>query len=105
MGTYTPQHFFFKPALGARGYSQKNLFDLGMDQVDARLAKENMLKTEKDYERTRELFQKNLESLNQRNRKSPGNKQQRNPRNRGSLNRKSPMRRMRRRMLPPSARI
>ena len=40
MGTYTPQHFFYKPRLGARGYPQKNLFDLSLDQVDARLAKE-----------------------------------------------------------------
>ena len=40
MGTYTPQHFFYKPRLGARGYPQKNLFDLSLDKVDARLAKE-----------------------------------------------------------------
>ena len=40
MGTYTPQLFFFKPRLGARGYVQKNIFDLSLDQVDARLAHE-----------------------------------------------------------------
>ena len=40
MGTYTPQHFFYKPRLGARGYPQKNLFDLSLDKVDARLAQE-----------------------------------------------------------------
>jgi HlyD family secretion protein len=36
--------------------------NLGAAQAQANLAKENMIKTQKDYERTRQLFEKSLES-------------------------------------------
>lgn len=39
-GTWTSNNFFYKPETGARGTDQKNLFDSGLDRIDARLGKE-----------------------------------------------------------------
>jgi|GEM_PF-3265142 len=39
-GSSTPKGFLYKPALGARGDAEKNLYDAGLDRVDARLGKE-----------------------------------------------------------------
>lgn len=39
-GTWTPGEFLYKPSLGARGEAEKNLFDSGLDRIDARLGKE-----------------------------------------------------------------
>jgi hypothetical protein len=39
-GTWTANNFLYKPATGARGEAQKNLFDSGLDRIDARLGKE-----------------------------------------------------------------
>jgi hypothetical protein len=39
-GTWTNNGFIYKPAVGARGATEKNTFDAGMDRVDARLGKE-----------------------------------------------------------------
>ncbi len=39
-GTTTTNGFLYKPPLGARGETEKNTFDAGLDRVDARLGKE-----------------------------------------------------------------
>lgn len=39
-GSSTPKGFLYKPDLGARGNAEKNLYDAGLDRVDARLGKE-----------------------------------------------------------------
>lgn len=39
-GTWTTNGFIYKPALGARGTSEKETYDTGQDRVDARLGKE-----------------------------------------------------------------
>ena len=39
-GTWTDKEFFYKPGVGARGETEKNTFDTGLDRVDARLGKE-----------------------------------------------------------------
>jgi hypothetical protein len=39
-GTWSTNNFLYKPATGARGEAQKNLFDSGLDRIDARLGKE-----------------------------------------------------------------
>lgn len=39
-GDWTEHGFLFKPSVGARGQTEKNLFDSGQDRLDARLAKE-----------------------------------------------------------------
>jgi len=39
-GTWTANEFSYKPALGARGETEKNAYDSGQDRVDARLGKE-----------------------------------------------------------------
>ena len=39
-GTQTSNGFLYKPDVGARGTAEKNLYDLGLDRVDARLGKE-----------------------------------------------------------------
>jgi hypothetical protein len=39
-GTWTNHGFIYKPAEGARGATEKNTFDAGLDRVDARLGKE-----------------------------------------------------------------
>ncbi len=39
-GSWTGKEFIYKPNLGARGQTEKNAFDAGMDRVDARLSKE-----------------------------------------------------------------
>ncbi len=39
-GTWTANEFSYKPALGARGETEKNTYDSGQDRVDARLGKE-----------------------------------------------------------------
>jgi len=39
-GSPTPKGFLYKPDLGARGTADKNLYDAGLDRVDARLGKE-----------------------------------------------------------------
>jgi hypothetical protein len=38
-GTLTSNQFLFKPSLGARGATEKNTFDAGLDRVDVRLGK------------------------------------------------------------------
>jgi hypothetical protein len=38
-GTWTANEFSYKPALGARGETEKNTYDSGQDRVDARLGK------------------------------------------------------------------
>lgn len=40
VGTWTASEFVYKPSEGARGGVEKNLFDAGMDRIDARLRKE-----------------------------------------------------------------
>ena len=42
-GTWTPNAFFYKPDVGARGAQEKNIFDSGFDRVDTRLGNENWL--------------------------------------------------------------
>lgn len=39
-GVWTSNEFIYKPSLGARGQTEKNSFDVGMDRVDNRLGKE-----------------------------------------------------------------
>ncbi|HEX9883870.1 MAG TPA: right-handed parallel beta-helix repeat-containing protein [Desulfobaccales bacterium] len=39
-GSWTAHEFIYKPALGARGTTEKNTFDSGLDRVDARLGKQ-----------------------------------------------------------------
>ena len=39
-GTLTTNEFLYKPSLGARGATEKNTFDAGLDRVDARLSKQ-----------------------------------------------------------------
>lgn len=39
-GTWTNKQFLYKPPVGARGETEKNSFDSGLDRVDARLGKE-----------------------------------------------------------------
>jgi hypothetical protein len=39
-GSWTANDFIYKPSLGARGSTEKNTFDSGLDQVDARLGKQ-----------------------------------------------------------------
>jgi len=39
-GTLTTNKFLYKPSLGAKGQTEKNTFDAGLDRVDVRLAKE-----------------------------------------------------------------
>ena len=39
-GTLTTNKFLYKPSLGARGDSEKQTFDAGLDRIDARLGKE-----------------------------------------------------------------
>lgn len=39
-GTQTSNGFLYKPDVGARGTAEKNLYDAGLDRVDARLGKE-----------------------------------------------------------------
>jgi hypothetical protein len=39
-GVWTGNKFIYKPQEGARGASEKNSFDAGLDQIDARLGKE-----------------------------------------------------------------
>lgn len=39
-GTWTSNNFIYKPSLGARGTTEKNSYDAGLDRVDARLSKE-----------------------------------------------------------------
>ncbi len=39
-GTLTANEFLYKPSLGARGDTEKNTFDAGLDRLDARLGKE-----------------------------------------------------------------
>lgn len=36
-GTWTSNQFFYKPSLGARGSTEKNAFDTGLDHIDKRL--------------------------------------------------------------------
>ncbi len=38
-GAWTPNHFIYKPALGARGETEKSTFDSGLERVDAHLAR------------------------------------------------------------------
>ena len=38
-GTWTPNQFFYKPSLGARGMTEKNNFNIGMEGVDTHLGK------------------------------------------------------------------
>lgn len=38
-GAWTPNSFIYKPALGARGQTEKNSFDDGLDRVDGHLGK------------------------------------------------------------------
>ncbi len=40
VGTWTPNEFIYKPSVGSRGTTEKNLFDTAMNRLDARLAKE-----------------------------------------------------------------
>ena len=39
-GSLTTNKFIYKPSLGARGDTEKQTFDAGMDRIDARLGKE-----------------------------------------------------------------
>jgi hypothetical protein len=39
-GEWTANEFIYKPAMGARGQTEKNGFDAGMNRIDARLGKE-----------------------------------------------------------------
>ncbi len=39
-GSLTSNNFIYKPAQGARGATEKSLFDAGLDRIDARLGKE-----------------------------------------------------------------
>lgn len=39
-GTWTTNGFIYKPALGARGATEKEIYDTGQDRIDARLGKE-----------------------------------------------------------------
>lgn len=38
-GTWTDNQFVYKPSLGAKGETEKNTFDSGLDRVDAHLGK------------------------------------------------------------------
>ncbi|MBW1992100.1 MAG: hypothetical protein JRI59_08305, partial [Deltaproteobacteria bacterium] len=38
-GTWTANQFIYKPALGARGQTEKETFDAGLDKIDAHLGK------------------------------------------------------------------
>ena len=38
-GTWSTNKFFYQPALDARGTTEKNNFDTGLNRVDAHLAK------------------------------------------------------------------
>jgi hypothetical protein len=38
-GAWTPNNFIYKPALGARGQTEKNTYDAGLDRVDTHLGK------------------------------------------------------------------
>lgn len=42
-GTWTPNNFFYKPGVGARGEVEKAKFDSGLNRVDSRLANEKWL--------------------------------------------------------------
>jgi hypothetical protein len=42
-GAWTANGFIYKPALGARGASEKNTYDAGQDRLDARLGKQIFL--------------------------------------------------------------
>jgi hypothetical protein len=39
-GSWTSNNFLYKPALGAAGQTEKNIYDSGLDKVDARLGKQ-----------------------------------------------------------------
>jgi hypothetical protein len=39
-GEWTANHFVYKPALGARGATEKGSYDIGLDRIDSRLGKE-----------------------------------------------------------------
>jgi hypothetical protein len=39
-GSWTAHEFIYKPALGAKGATEKNTFDSGLDRMDARLGKQ-----------------------------------------------------------------
>ena len=61
MGTYTPQHFFYKPRLGARGYVQKPIVgrcgaNISLFDAEDRVIEETSGRFDSPYQVFQELF-------------------------------------------------